>query len=155
MGVNIYLKSFDRNEKTIKTHLESLNIYDGNDNEIDNFKDNEQVITNLEIIECLLSNNIFKNFYDINIYLTPNELLFYSLAYTPISGFGKNEESIICFDPKAILIAIEKLIQICENWDDCSDIKINTEKNLNNLYLLKSFTEKSIIDNSLITLNIG
>lgn len=155
MGVNIYLKSFEKNDKTFISHIKSLNIYDGNDDEIDNYKIEEQVISNLEIIEIIISNNLFKNFYDINIYLTLNELAFYNFAYSPISGFGKCDNAIVCFEPKMLLVVIQKLILICENWNDCTDIKIDVDNNLDNLHRFRNFIDNNSKENTLIIITTG
>ncbi|AWK04552.1 hypothetical protein HYN56_10050 [Flavobacterium crocinum] len=155
MGVNIYLKSFKKNEKTIISHLKSLDIYDGNDDEIDNYKIEEQVISNLEIIEVVVSYNLFKSFYDINIFLTLNELAFYNFAYSPISGDGLVDNSIVCFDSKTLLVPIEKLILMCENWYECANVKIDVEYNLKHLKELKKFVESSIEKGSFVTVTIG
>lgn len=155
MGVSLYFKSFEKNEKTITSHLKSLDIYDGNDDEIDNYKIEERVISNLEIIEVVISNNLFKSFYDINIFLTLNELAFYNFAYSPISGDGMVDNSIVCFNSKTLIIPVEKLILMCENWNDCTEVKIDIEYNLKNLKELKKFLESGIEKCSFVTVTIG
>ena len=155
MGVNLYLKSFEKNKKTVLTHLKSLNFYDANDNEIDNFKYREEIITDFEIIEHLISNNLFKNFYDIGVYVKYSDLAFYTFAYSPISGEGKNEESIIAFESESILRTTKNLIIMCQNWNDCTDIKIDTDRHSDNLKKLEMFIESNNSANTLITITIG
>lgn len=154
-GSKFIFEKLWENEKTIISHLKSLDIYDGNDDEIDNYKIEELVLSNLEIIEIVISNNLFKSFYDIRIYLTLNELLFYNFAYSSISGDGMVGNSIICFDSKSLIVPIRKLILMCESWNECTNIKIDTEYHLKQLNDLKKFIESCIEKFSFVTITVG
>lgn len=153
MGVTIYLKRVRKNEHTILSHLNSLDLYDINESIIDSNITEEIIISFFQIIDEIIDQKLFSNIFDATgIWLNSNSLIFYTHAPSPISGIGYGKNSILGFNPNKIMPIISDLIIISEKYT-IKGINMNEENQ--KLYLFKNFIERAINDDDLITLIIG
>jgi hypothetical protein len=159
MGVAIYIKSFSKNDKTVLNELKSLKFYDVDNNVIDSYKSGEIILQDLEIIDKLVSENIFYYFTEKGFFLQLTDFAFYVFAISNMNGFGynsdENYEYSIAHDPQNIIGTIEKLIKIINIWDNDIYGELNVSENKKSLILLEQFLNESILKGNLVNFTFG
>ncbi|MCD6065335.1 MAG: hypothetical protein K0S33_161 [Bacteroidetes bacterium] len=153
MGVSLNFYSYKKDEKYIHSENSILGIYQVDDDLKQAFLVNEPAISFRWGLHSLAE--IERNFNGYSVYEGFSMFLFYYFARGINNEFTKSENDkfySLLFEPKPILTAIDRLLQLIDILESPS-IKDYNEKE--NLILLKQLLERSVSENRLIECSNG